>query len=62
MDKRFDGKRALVTGAASGMGKALSLAFADNGADLIIMDINSDRLQKTADEIVRKGRECLLPL
>ncbi len=59
MNKKFDGKHALVTGAASGMGKALALAFADNGADLTIMDINSDRLQKTADEIASKGRECL---
>lgn len=43
----FDNKVALVTGAASGIGKALVLALAKKGAMVIATDINSERLNQT---------------
>lgn len=46
---RFVGKRALVTGAASGIGRATALLFANEGARVAIADINSEGLAETAD-------------
>jgi NAD(P)-dependent dehydrogenase (short-subunit alcohol dehydrogenase family) len=45
---RFEGKRVLVTGAASGIGRATALLFAGEGAQVIIGDINEAGLAETA--------------
>ena len=50
---------ALVTGAAQGMGRAMALALADAGADLLIADINTDLLNTTAESIRKMGRRVL---
>ncbi len=56
---RLDGKRALVTGAACGIGNGCALALAQAGADLILNDLpGSEELQQTADEIRAMGRKC----
>lgn len=55
----MSGRVALVTGAASGMGKAMSIAFAEAGADLVLADRNSAGLQATADQIAKLGRRAL---
>lgn len=49
------GKNALVTGAASGLGKRIAEVFADAGANVIIADLKLDAAQATADAIARKG-------
>lgn len=58
---RLDGKIALVTGGAMRVGRALSLALADAGADMVV---NYYRTPKEAEETRRlieaKGRRCLL--
>lgn len=52
----LSGRVALVSGAASGMGRAMSLALAEAGADLFLADINADGAAKTAGEIAALGR------
>jgi short-subunit dehydrogenase len=44
------GKKALVTGAASGIGRALALVLAREGAELVLIDIDRDRLAGVASE------------
>ena len=48
---RLDGKTALVTGGASGIGKAIAEAFVEQGARVIIVDLNLAAAEKTAREI-----------
>jgi 3-oxoacyl-[acyl-carrier protein] reductase len=47
--KVIRGRQALVTGAASGIGRAIALALAREGADLYLIDINADGLTATAE-------------
>jgi NAD(P)-dependent dehydrogenase (short-subunit alcohol dehydrogenase family) len=55
---RFDlaGKCALVSGAASGLGRASAIALAEHGADVMLADLNAAGLEQTASEITRLGR------
>ncbi len=46
---RFQGKQVLVTGAASGIGRATAIRFASEGASVTIGDVNEAGLQKTAE-------------
>jgi NAD(P)-dependent dehydrogenase (short-subunit alcohol dehydrogenase family) len=52
---RLDGKVAIITGAASGIGRATSLLFASEGAAVVITDVNQSGGQAVADEIARSG-------
>ena len=52
---RLDGKVALVTGAASGIGKRIAEVYADNGAAVAIADLNLDGANATAKELEKKG-------
>lgn len=54
------GKIVLVTGAASGIGRAFALAAAKKGAKVVITDINEKGLSETAGEIERSGGTVLL--
>lgn len=51
-------KVAVVTGAARGIGRSISLALADAGADLALIDLVIDNLQGVRDEIEAKGRKA----
>lgn len=53
------GKKALVTGAAVGIGRGCALALARAGADVAIVDLNPQAGAKTAEEIRSLGRESL---
>jgi len=49
--KRLEGKSALVTGSARGIGRAFALAYINEGATVAIADINLQRAQATASEL-----------
>lgn len=55
---RLDGKTALVTGASRGLGRAMALALAEAGADLIITGRSEDSLTATATDIRNLGRNA----
>ena len=55
MGGRLQGKRALITGAGGGIGRAAALAFAREGAGVAVADIRPDAAQAVAEEIARKG-------
>lgn len=61
MTTLFDlsGRVALVSGAASGMGRAMSLALAEFGANLLITDLNPTGLEQTAVSIRSLGRKVV---
>lgn len=55
--KDLKGKVAIVTGGASGIGKAISVAFAEAGATVVIPDLNADGAEDTSREIKRLGQK-----
>ena len=56
MSARLAGKVALVTGGASGIGRACALRFAADGADVVIADLNPERGRAVAAEVQAHGR------
>ncbi len=56
---RLAGKIALVTGGASGIGRACALRFAEEGSAIVVADLNAVRAQRVADEIVEAGGEAV---
>jgi len=48
---RLTSKKALVTGAARGIGHAIAIAFAREGADVAILDLKQDSAERTANEV-----------
>jgi 3-oxoacyl-[acyl-carrier protein] reductase len=55
LDRSVKGRAVLVTGAASGMGRATAHAFADEGALVAATDINESGVSAVVDEIKAKG-------
>jgi acetoin reductase-like protein len=53
----LDGKVALVTGAARGIGRAIALRFAREGANVAVADLNEDGVRAVAAEIEATGRQ-----
>ncbi len=56
---RLQEKTAIVTGAAQGIGKVVAQKLAREGANVVIADIQGERLIEAADDIGKIGRACL---
>jgi 3-oxoacyl-[acyl-carrier protein] reductase len=56
---KLKGQVALVTGAAQGIGKAVALLLAEEGADIAISDVNFEKAEETAKEIEALGRRSM---
>lgn len=52
---KFKGSKAVITGAANGIGKQLALGFAKRGTDLLLVDIHGDEVARTAAECKKFG-------
>ncbi len=54
----LSGKKIIVTGSGQGLGKAIALALAEAGADIIITDINNKAATEVEDKIKEIGRDA----
>lgn len=55
---RINGKVALVTGAGQGIGRAIALRLANDGADIAIVDVKEEKMKAVADEVRKIGRQA----
>jgi NAD(P)-dependent dehydrogenase (short-subunit alcohol dehydrogenase family) len=60
--QRFEGRVALVTGAASGIGRATATRLAEEGARLVCVDVQGEALEDTAKLVRERGAEVLTRL
>lgn len=58
MVDRLAGKVAIVTGAGSGMGKAISQLFAKEGAKVVLADINAQGIEEVKQAIEQAGGQA----
>ena len=56
---KLNGRIAVVTGAATGLGRGIALLYAGEGADVAVIDKNAEGAKRVADAIARKGRRSL---
>ncbi len=54
-DKRLEGKHAVITGGAVGIGRATALSFGEEGAHVVIADLDREHAKETAAEVSAKG-------
>lgn len=59
MEFNFNGKKALVTGGGSGLGRECALLFAKGGADVLIADLKPERCEAVANEVRALGRNAI---
>lgn len=59
MQQRFTNKIVLVTGAAHGIGRAIALRFADEGAQVIVNDVNDAGVEAAVRQIASNGRSAV---
>jgi len=55
----IEGKAAIVTGAARGIGKGIAVTLAEAGADIVAVDRATEENEQTASEVQALGRRCL---
>ncbi len=55
LNKKFPGKRVVITGAGSGLGRALAMEFAKRNWNIAIAEINDERARESADMVKKEG-------
>ena len=55
----LEGKKAVVTGAAQGIGQAIAETLARSGADVVVADLDIGRCQETVDQVKKQNRQAL---
>ena len=56
----FSNQVAIVTGAAHGIGRAVALRLAREGANVVVADVSAERLSEVASEVERLGRRSIV--
>lgn len=56
---KFQGKTAMITGASVGIGRAVALGLAEQGTDLVLLDINTEKLLQVEEEVKKHGHKVL---
>jgi NAD(P)-dependent dehydrogenase (short-subunit alcohol dehydrogenase family) len=56
---RFEGKVVVITGASSGIGEKMALLFGDEGAALVLMDVNKEGLERTRTQLEKGGHKAI---
>src|SRR5579859_3712403 len=59
MDRRFEGKVVIITGAAGGIGRATAVRFASEGARVVLVDLAETALAEVATAVEAAGGEAL---
>jgi len=62
MKTDLSGKVALITGAGKGIGRAIALKLAENGADIVVNDIDRPAAEEVAEQIKALGRRALIAI
>ena len=57
---RLEGKVAVITGAADGIGRATAILFAREGAKLVLADVNEQGLRESLSLIIKEGGEAII--
>jgi len=58
MERRLDGKVAIITGASRGVGRAICIAFAKEGATIVLAARSPQKLEETAEEVREAGAKA----
>jgi len=56
----LEGRVAMVTGAGGGIGKGIAQSLAEEGADVVLVDVNREAAEKVAAEVEARGRQALV--
>lgn len=59
MSKTLTGKTAFITGSASGIGLEVAKTFAEEGANIVISDVNAEKSERVAQELKEQGFEAI---
>ncbi len=57
--KKLENRTVIVTGAASGMGKAISILFAAEGANVVLADLKQNEIDQVVNSIIQEGGKAI---